>query len=131
MFRKASEHGFEPALPGVERQTLVHGEKTLMTVFRLRRSAVLPQHSHAHEQTGYLVTGCIRLRIGSEVFEAHAGDSWCIPGDVLHGADALEDSVALEVFSPVREDYRPAAELASNREGSDPSASRGSTQRSV
>jgi quercetin dioxygenase-like cupin family protein len=131
MFRKASEHGFEPALPGVERQTLVHGEKTLMTVFRLRGGAVLPQHSHPHEQTGYLVAGCMRLRIGSEVFEAQAGDSWCIPADMLHGADALEDSVALEVFSPVRQDYVPAEHLVSAWDHSDPGATKGSTQRPV
>ena len=36
-----------------------------------------------------------------------AGDSWCIPSGVEHGAEILEDSVAIEVFSPVREDYLP------------------------
>jgi quercetin dioxygenase-like cupin family protein len=49
---------------------LVHGEKTLMTEFRLRKGAVLPRHSHPHEQTGYLVKGGIRLFIGTEGHEA-------------------------------------------------------------
>ena len=51
--------------------------------------------------------GKIRLSIGAEEFEAQPGDSWCIPGGVEHGAEVIEDSVAIEVFSPVREDYLP------------------------
>ena len=107
MFEKRSESGYRPALDGIERKTLAHGERTLMTEFRLRQGAVLPRHAHRHEQTGYLVSGLIRLSIGTEEYAAEAGDSWCIPGGVEHGADILEDSVAVEVFSPVRDDYLP------------------------
>ena len=107
MLEKRSTNGYCPALDGIERKTLVYGEKTLMTEFRLRRGAVLPRHSHPHEQTGFLVQGCIRLFIGTEQYEAQAGDSWCIPGAIEHGANILEDSVAVEVFAPVREDYVP------------------------
>lgn len=105
MFAKQTSAGYLRALEGVERKTLVHGANTLMTEFRLRKGAVLPRHSHPHEQTGYLVSGHIRLYIGGDAFEATVGDSWCIPGGVEHGADILEDAVALEVFAPVREDY--------------------------
>ncbi len=111
MFEKRSDTGYCPALEGIERKTLVYGEKTLMTEFRLRKGAVLPRHSHPHEQTGYLVKGRIRLCIGAEQYEAHPGDSWCIPGGVEHGADILENSVAVEVFSPVRDDYVPERAL--------------------
>ncbi len=107
MLEKRSGSGYRPALGGIGRKTLVHGEKTLMTEFQLRKGSVPPRHSHPHEQTGYLVTVCIRLLIGTEEYEALAGDSWCIPGGVEHGADILEDSVAIEVFSPVRDDYLP------------------------
>ncbi len=107
MFRKKSVEGYAPALPGIEMKTLVHGEKTLMIEFLLNKGRQLPNHSHPHEQTGYLVKGHIRLMIGSEIFDVMPGDSWCIPGDVEHGAEIIEDSVAIEVFSPVREDYRP------------------------
>lgn len=108
MFTKRSESGYTPALEGIERKTLVHGDKTLMTEFRLAKGSVLPRHAHPHEQTGYLVKGRIRLSIGTRECEAQVGDSWCIPGGVEHGAQILEDSVAIEVFSPVREDYLPA-----------------------
>jgi len=107
MYEKQTGSGFVPALAGVSRKTLVHGARTMMTEFHLQKGAVLPRHSHPHEQTGYLVAGRIRLTIGSDEHQARPGDSWCIPGGVEHGADILEDSVAIEVFSPIREDYLP------------------------
>lgn len=112
MFEKRSERGFQPALPGIERKTLVHGHKTLMTEFRMAQGSVLPLHAHPHEQTGYLIKGRIVLSIGNETREAQAGDSWCVPGGVEHGAEILEDSIAIEVFSPLREDYLPGPDLA-------------------
>ena len=98
---------YRPVLDRIERKTLVHGEITLMTEFRLRKGAELPRHSLTHEQTGYLVKGRIWHFIGAERCEARDGDGWCIPGGVEHRADILEDSVAIEVFSPVRDDYLP------------------------
>lgn len=82
-----------------------------MVEFRLQKGATLPLHCHPHEQIGYLVTGHIRLTVGADVHDVGPGDSWCIPGDMLHCAEIIEDSVAIEVFSPVREDYLPPATL--------------------
>jgi quercetin dioxygenase-like cupin family protein len=107
MFQKHSGSGYTLVIPGIERKTLVFGERTLMTEFLLKEGNRLPQHSHPHEQTGYLVKGRIRLSIGSEENDVKPGDSWCIPNGVEHGAEILEDSVAIEVFSPIREDYLP------------------------
>lgn len=92
-------------LPGLGRKTLAHGEKGLMTQFKLKAGAELPAHSHPHEQIGYLVSGRIVLDIGGEKQEMEPGDSWAIPGDMVHSALTLEDAVAIEVFVPVREDY--------------------------
>lgn len=107
MFEKQSANGYKPALTGIEQKTLVYGAKTLMAEFRLQQGALLPLHSHPHEQVGYLVSGRIRLTIGSEVHDVSPGDSWCIQGDVPHCAEIIEDSLAIEVFSPLREDYLP------------------------
>jgi len=60
-----------------------------------------------HEQTGTLISGRLRFNVDGEIFDAELGDSWCLPGGVEHAAEALEDSVVIEVFSPVREDYLP------------------------
>jgi quercetin dioxygenase-like cupin family protein len=105
MFEKQSDKGYRPVLDKIERKTRVHGEKTLMTEFRLGKGAVLPRPSDPHEQTSYSVRGRIWLSIGTDKYDAQGPDSWCIPGGVEHGADILEDSVAVEVFSPVWDDY--------------------------
>ncbi|RJP77729.1 MAG: cupin domain-containing protein [Desulfobacteraceae bacterium] len=107
MFSKKSPQDYRKVLDGIELKTLVYGEKTTTTEFRLTKGCKLPDHTHPHEQTGYLVSGHMQLRIAEDTFAVTPGDSWCIPGDVSHGADILEDSVAIEVFSPVREEYLP------------------------
>ncbi len=107
MFQKKSADGYKPAIDKIEMKTLVHGEKTLLVEFRMKKGALLPRHSHPHEQTGYLVSGNIELTIGSETFNVKPGDSWCIAGNLEHNAVILEDTVAIEVFSPVRDDYLP------------------------
>jgi len=94
-------------LDGIERKTLVYGNNTLMAQFRLKKGKILPIHIHPHEQTGYLVKGHIILIIDGQKYDMKPGGSWSIPGNVEHGAEVLEDSVAIEVFSPVREDYIP------------------------
>jgi quercetin dioxygenase-like cupin family protein len=107
MFTKANEIPFHDVIEGIEKRTLVYGEKTLMVEFRLQKGSTLPSHAHPHEQTGYLVSGRIQLTIGDQTHDAAAGDSWCIPGDVAHSARCLDDALAVEVFAPLREDYLP------------------------
>lgn len=107
MFSRQGPDGYARALEGITRKTLVHGARTLMSEFRLEKGAVLPKHSHPHEQTGYLVSGRMDLTIGAETYTVRPGDSWCIAGGTDHHAVAHEESVAIEVFSPLREDYLP------------------------
>lgn len=107
MFQKRDDHAYKEALPGVKFKTLVHGEKTLLSEFHLQKGAVIPAHQHPHEQTGYLVIGHLRFVIDGETLEATPGDSWCITSNLAHSARALQDSVVVEVFSPVREEYLP------------------------
>jgi quercetin dioxygenase-like cupin family protein len=107
MFYKKNDGGYRQVMEGIRLKTLVHGEKTLLCEFRIKKGKVLPSHSHPHEQTGYLVSGHMKFIIGDNVFDVEPGDSWCIPGDVEHAAEAFEDSMGVEVFSPVREEYLP------------------------
>jgi len=107
VFTKHVSGQHKTPLPGIQMKSLCYGERTLMTEFILKQGSTLPVHSHPYEQTGYLVKGRIRLRIGTEEHEAGPGDGWCIPMGVEHGARIVEDSIAVEVFSPVRQDYLP------------------------
>lgn len=107
MFAIRSDDGYREILDKIQLKTLIHGEKTLMAEFRIGKGALLPRHNHPHEQIGFLVSGRLKLTIGDETRTVGPGDSWCVAGHVEHQAAALEDSVAIEVFSPVREDYLP------------------------
>jgi quercetin dioxygenase-like cupin family protein len=105
MIYKKNNEGFRSPLEGVSYKTLVHGDKTSLSLFRLEKGAEIPPHSHPHEQTGYMVEGKMVFRVGEEEFIAEPGDSWSIPGGVEHSVSTLEDCLVVEVFSPVREDY--------------------------
>lgn len=94
-------------LPGIVRRTLNAGERTMLVEVSLDGGAVVPWHSHPQEQVGYLVSDRLLFELGdSERLEAEPGDSWLVPSNVLHQATALEASVAIDIFSPPREDYR-------------------------
>ena len=110
MFDFYQESGYTERLPGIRQKTRAFGVNTLMAEFLLNRGSILPVHAHPYEQTGYLVKGRLRLRIGEQELEVGPGDAWCIPLNVEHGAQVMEDSIAVEVFSPVREDYLPKSD---------------------
>jgi quercetin dioxygenase-like cupin family protein len=105
MFRQSGRGGYRGVLDKIRQKTLIHGDKTLMAEFSLAQGAFLHRHSHPHEQTGYLVAGRLELTIGEVKHLIAPGDSWCISSGIEHHAVAIEDCVAIEVFSPVREDY--------------------------
>ena len=107
MFRKKNTGDSRQLVEGVELTTLVHGEKTLMGQFKIAKGSVIPAHSHPHEQTGIMISGKVLFNVAGEVTEVEAGDSWCLTGGVEHSVEALMDSVVVEVFSPVRDDYLP------------------------
>jgi len=105
--KKSSSEDYINVFDGIKRKTLVYGDKTLLTEFILEKGKILPMHSHSEEQTGYLISGHIILIIDGVRHEMKPGDSWAIPGNLDHGAETLKDSVAVEIFSPVRKDYIP------------------------
>ncbi len=107
MFYKKDDSGYKEPMQRVKLKTLTYGEKTLLVEFRSKKGAILAEHSHPHEQIGYLISGRIVLTIDGERNLPEPGDSWCIHGDVPHSGETVEDAVVIEVFSPVREDFLP------------------------
>lgn len=105
MFKKSHFGKHTEVVKGVFIKAAAYGKQTLLTEVKLEKGAVIPPHSHPHEQTGYLVSGQMDLLVDGAHFIANPGDSWNIPSDVEHGATAIQASLVVEVFSPVREDY--------------------------
>jgi quercetin dioxygenase-like cupin family protein len=78
-----------------------------MTVARilLERGAVVPEHAHVHEQVANVVTGRLRFVVGHEEAIVAGGETIVVPPGVPHAVEALEDSLVLDVFAPVRDDW--------------------------
>lgn len=98
---------FHELLKGVRMRYLNHGERMHMVEFLLDEGSVIPLHSHPYEQSGYLISGLLRMACDGEVREIGPGGSWSIPENVEHGVDVLQDAHLVELFSPPREDYLP------------------------
>ncbi len=107
MFYTHGEDSYTQLLEGIYIKTLVYGEKTLTAQFKLEKGSKLPLHKHPHEQTGYMVSGRMKFTVAEKTHIVEPGDSWCIEGNIQHGAEALEDAIVIEVFTPVRGDYLP------------------------
>ena len=91
----------------------VEGERMTFAVVDLEPGAVLPQHQHANEQIGMILRGRMELTVGSERRVLHPGDTYVIPGDVPHTAQAGPDGASVaDVFTPRRADWesRPRRE---------------------
>jgi quercetin dioxygenase-like cupin family protein len=83
-----------------------YGSNLMLSYLEMEEGAVVPLHSHPHEQGGILLKGKMELTIGNEVRIVEPGAMFLIPPNVFHKAVAVEGpTVALDVFSPVREDY--------------------------
>jgi quercetin dioxygenase-like cupin family protein len=105
MFRANADATAVEMFPGVVRRTLNSGERTTVIEVTLAEGAVVPAHSHPHEQAGYVASGRVRFVIGDETRELAAGDGYLVPGGAAHEVTALEPSICIDVFSPVREEY--------------------------
>jgi quercetin dioxygenase-like cupin family protein len=105
MFRANADAAAVEMFPGVVRRTLNSGDRSTLIEVELATGAVVPAHTHPHEQIGYVSKGRVRFMIGDETQDLVPGDSYLIAGGVSHEVTALEDAVCIDVFSPVREEY--------------------------
>ena len=92
--------------PGVLRRTMCWGDRMLVAEITLAKGADVPAHSHMHEQVGYVARGRLEWTVDGKTAILSAGDGYAIPGNVTHSVRVLEDSVAIDIFSPVREEYK-------------------------
>ncbi len=92
-------------VPGF-RVKFVHGDTMTFAYWNIDAGARLPEHSHPHEQVANPIEGEFELTVGGESKVIRAGDVVVIPGNVPHSGRAVTDCRILDVFHPVREDYR-------------------------
>jgi len=92
--------------PGVDRKVLASDGKLMTVEVRFQKGAVGALHSHPHEQISYIVRGSFACNIDGDKRILRAGDTYYIKPDQLHGVEALEEAVILDVFTPQREDFR-------------------------
>lgn len=93
--------------PLLERR-YVAGQHLTLAQFFLARGCIVPSHQHESEQFAHVLKGKLRFRLGAdgaEVVEVAAGEVLMIPSRLPHAAEALEDSVVADAFSPVRSDW--------------------------
>jgi len=93
--------------PGVT-ITTAWGEHIMLSFVHFERGgAIVPEHSHPHEQAGVGLEGEFELVIAGEARVIRPGDAYCIPGNTPHSARSLDGPArALDIFHPVREEYR-------------------------
>jgi quercetin dioxygenase-like cupin family protein len=97
----------ETVTPLLDRK-LITGDRMMMAQVFLKKGCVVPRHQHHNEQLTYIQEGCRRFWIGEdegEIQDVRAGEVLYIPANVWHKAEALEDTLDLDVFSPPREDW--------------------------
>jgi quercetin dioxygenase-like cupin family protein len=84
---------------------MLNGEHTTVARIVLLKGAVVPRHSHLSEQFSLILSGALRFFFDDRELVIRAGEMLFIPSNVPHAAEALEDTVDLDVFSPRREDW--------------------------
>jgi quercetin dioxygenase-like cupin family protein len=96
--------------PLIDRQ-MVWGEREMLARIILRKGAIVPRHSHENEQITYVLDGALRFTLGDgRVITVGSGEVLVIPSNMPHQAEALEDTIDLDVFSPPRADWIAGAD---------------------
>ena len=90
--------------PTISRQ-FISGERVTVARFELKRGGVVPRHSHENEQVSYIVSGALKFVMDDREIVVRGGELIQIPPNVPHAAEVVEDCVAIDVFSPVRQDW--------------------------
>jgi len=86
------------------RQMIV-GDKIMLARVLLKKGSVVPEHSHENEQVTYILEGALKFWIDGKEIVVREGEVLCIPSNMPHKAEAVEDTVDLDVFYPPRQDW--------------------------
>ncbi len=84
---------------------VISGEKAMVAQVFLKKDAVVPEHRHESEQITYILEGALKFELEGKEVVVRAGEVLHIPSNVPHRAVALEDTLDLDIFSPIRTDW--------------------------
>ena len=87
---------------------LITGDRMMLAHVYLKKGCIVPKHSHENEQFTYILEGALRFWIGEDGGEeviVRAGEVLHIPSNVPHRAEALEDTLDVDIFDPPRQDW--------------------------
>src|SRR5258705_7701271 len=84
---------------------IVSGDKAMVAQVFLAKGAVVPEHFHESEQITYILEGALKFELEGQEIVVAAGEVLHIPSNVPHRAVALEDTLDLDIFSPIRDDW--------------------------
>jgi quercetin dioxygenase-like cupin family protein len=90
--------------PLIDRQ-FVAGERSMLARIILRKGSIVPEHSHDNEQITYVLEGALKFVIEGKELIVRSGEILVIPSNMPHSAEALEDTVDLDIFCPPRADW--------------------------
>ena len=96
--------GLEDLNPLLQRQFVV-GQNIMISRVLLKKGCVVPEHSHVNEQLTYILEGALKFWIDGREIVVRSGEVLAIPSNMPHKAEALEDTVDLDVFNPPRADW--------------------------
>ena len=91
--------------PGVTRKILSYTKELMMVEVCLEEGAQGYSHNHPHLQITYVAKGKLEFTVGDQVRIVKTGDSIFMPSDVMHGVKAREESILVDVFNPMREEF--------------------------
>ncbi len=97
---------------GVRRKIMAYGDQLMAVYVEFKRGAVGALHQHPHLQITYIQSGAFTVHIGGETRVLRGGDFYYIPAEARHGVEALEDSILVDFFTPMRADFVPALQQA-------------------
>ncbi len=83
----------------------VTADRVTVARFELKRGGIVPRHVHDNEQISCILSGALKFIFDGHEVTVRAGEVLAIPGGVAHAAEVVEDTVAMDVFSPVRRDW--------------------------
>lgn len=94
----------EQVNPLLDRQ-IITGDEVMLARVLLKKGCIVPEHSHVNEQVTYILEGALKFWIEGKEIVVHEGEVLCIPSHVPHKAEAMEDTVDLDIFYPLRQDW--------------------------